>query len=431
MGVPLAERLRPKGLADVVGQKHILGEGKPLRRIIESGHIPNMIFYGSSGVGKTTVARIIAEQTHMTLRKLNGTSASTADIKAVVEEVDSLVGYNGILLYLDEIQYLNKKQQQSLLEHIENGDITLIASTTENPYFYIYNAILSRSTVFEFRPVEPAEVTRAVCRAFAEISVEYGEEAVLEEGAAESIAVMCGGDVRKSMNAVELCYLTAASDGMDGKRVITVELTRELAQRSAMRYDRAGDEHYDILSALQKSIRGSDENAALHYLARLLEAGDLLSACRRILVIACEDIGLAYPQGIPIVKACVDAATQLGLPEALHPLANAVILLATAPKSNSASVALETAMADIQAGRSGAIPRCLQNKHYDGDDVQKKGQFYQYPHNFRNHYVKQQYMPEALAGVRYYEYGMNKNEQAARAYREKILRESAELGDQL
>ncbi|MCI8406186.1 MAG: replication-associated recombination protein A [Oscillospiraceae bacterium] len=429
MGTPLAERLRPEKLEEVVGQRHLLEAGRPLRRIVESGRIPNLIFYGPSGVGKTTVARIIAQQADMRLHKLNGTSASTADLRAVVEEVGSFAGHNGILLYLDEIQYLNKKQQQSLLEYIEDGSVTLIASTTENPYFYIYNAVLSRCTVFEFKPVEPEDAVRAVRRAFSLLEEEYGEAALLEEGAAEQIARACGGDVRKAMNGVELCYLSAQPEG--GSRRITLELARALAQRSAMRYDRQGDEHYDIISALQKSIRGSDENAALHYLARLLEAGDLLSACRRILVIACEDVGLAYPQAIPIVKACVDAATQLGLPEALHPLADAVILLATAPKSNSASSALEEALADVRAGRTGAIPRCLQNKHFDGEDAAVKGQFYKYPHSYRNHYVRQQYMPEALAGRVYYQFGENKNEQAARLYREKLLRESAELGDEL
>ena len=412
MGTPLAERLRPEKLEEVVGQRHLLEAGRPLRRIVESGRIPNLIFYGPSGVGKTTVARIIARQADMRLHKLNGTSASTADLRAVVEEVGSFAGHNGILLYLDEIQYLNKKQQQSLLECIEDGSVTLIASTTENPYFYIYNAVLSRCTVFEFKPVEPVDAVRAVRRAFSLLEEEYGEAALLEEGAAEQIARACGGDVRKAMNGVELCYLSAQPEG--GSRRITLELARALAQRSAMRYDRQGDEHYDIISALQKSIRGSDENAALHYLARLLEAGDLLSACRRILVIACEDVGLAYPQAIPIVKACVDAATQLGLPEALHPLADAVILLATAPKSNSASSALEEALADVRAGRTGAIPRCLQNKHFDGEDAAVKGQFYKYPHSYRNHYVRQQYMPAALAGRVYYHFGENKNQQAAR-----------------
>lgn len=423
MAVPLAEQIRPQSLDDVVGQRHLLAPGKPLRRIIESGRIPNMIFYGPSGVGKTTVARIIAERTNMRLHKLNGTSASTADIRAVVDEVYSIAGYQGILLYLDEIQYLNKKQQQSLLEHIENGGITLIASTTENPYFYIYNAILSRSTVFEFQPVEPDEMEKAVRRGFTLLEEEYQEKARLQKGAAAYIATACGGDVRKAMNAVELCYLSADVTAQ-GERKITTALAKELAQKSAMRYDRAGDEHYDILSALQKSIRGSDENAALHYLARLLSAGDLLSACRRIMVIACEDIGLAYPQAIPITKACIDAAVQLGLPEARIPLADAVVLLATAPKSNSANVASERAMADIAAGKVGAFPRCLQNMHYDGSDVGNPGQFYLFPHDYKNHYVTQQYLPDNLTGTVYYHFGDNKNEQAAKAYREKILREN-------
>ncbi len=425
MAAPLAEKIRPRQLDEVFGQTHLLGAGKPLQRIIESGRIPNMIFYGPSGVGKTTVARIIAEQTHMRLHKLNGTSASTADIKAIVEEIGSFAGYQGILLYLDEIQYLNKKQQQSLLEHIENGDITLIASTTENPYFYIYNAILSRCTVFEFKPLSSVEMQPAILRAFRLLAEEYGEEAGLEEGVLEQMSYSCGGDVRKAMNAVELCYLSAERDA-DGRRWVTAGLADQLSQRSAMQYDRDGDQHYDLLSALQKSIRGSDENAALHYLARLLEAGDLLSPCRRIMVIACEDIGLAYPQAIPITKACIDAAVQLGLPEARIPLGDAVCLLATAPKSNSAYLAMDEALDDVRAGKGKGFPRCLQNKHFDGDEVERKGQFYKYPHEFRNHYVTQQYLPDDLLGRVYYHFGENKNEQAARAYRERILRENEE-----
>ncbi len=425
MAAPLAEKIRPRQLDEVFGQTHLLGAGKPLQRIIESGRIPNMIFYGHSGVGKTTVARIIAEQTHMRLHKLNGTSASTADIKAIVEEIGSFAGYQGILLYLDEIQYLNKKQQQSLLEHIENGDITLIASTTENPYFYIYNAILSRCTVFEFKPLSSVEMQPAILRAFRLLAEEYGEEAGLEEGVLEQMSYSCGGDVRKAMNAVELCYLSAERDA-DGRRWVTAGLADQLSQRSAMQYDRDGDQHYDLLSALQKSIRGSDENAALHYLARLLEAGDLLSPCRRIMVIACEDIGLAYPQAIPITKACIDAAVQLGLPEARIPLGDAVCLLATAPKSNSAYLAMDEALDDVRAGKGKGFPRCLQNKHFDGDEVERKGQFYKYPHEFRNHYVTQQYLPDDLLGRVYYHFGENKNEQAARAYRERILRENEE-----
>ncbi|MBS7174606.1 MAG: replication-associated recombination protein A, partial [Clostridiales bacterium] len=410
---------RPQTLDEVVGQTHLLAPGKPLRTIIESGQIPNLIFYGPSGVGKTTLARLIAGQTNKKLYKLNGTSASTADIKAIIDQVNTISSYQGILLYLDEIQYLNKKQQQSLLEHIENGNITLIASTTENPYFYIYNAILSRSTVFEFRPIEPQEAARAVTRAFQKMEEELDSPIRLEEGVAEFIGQACGGDVRKSLNTVELCVLATRVDEAGG-RLVTLETARELAQKSAMKYDRQGDEHYDLLSALQKSIRGSDPDAAVHYLGRLLEAGDLLSPCRRLLVIASEDIGMAYPLAITIVKACVDSAVQLGLPEARIPLAEAAVLLATSPKSNSSYMAINQAMADIRAGKGGTFPRQLQNKHFDGAEREVKGQNYQYPHDFPNHYIKQQYLPDDLKDTVYYHYGENKNEQAAKAYWDKI-----------
>ncbi len=417
MRAPLADRIRPQTLDDVVGQRHLLGEGKALRRIIESGMIPNMVFYGPSGVGKTTVASIIARNTNMHLCKLNGTTASTADIRDVVAQVNTLQAVNGVLLYLDEIQYFNKKQQQTLLEFIENGSITLIASTTENPYFYVYNAILSRSTVFEFKPVEREEVARAVERAFRLLAEESGLSLRLEDGVAAYIAMACGGDVRKAMNAAELC--TVAAQGGE-EMVVTMALARELTQRSALRYDRSGDEHYDILSAFQKSMRGSDPDAAMHYLARLLEAGDLPSACRRLMVCACEDVGLAWPQIIPIVKAAVDAAMMVGLPEARIPLADAVILVALAPKSNSGEAAIDAAMADIHKGKTGSIPRTLQNKHYDSAEVQNKGQFYQYPHDFPNHWVDQQYLPDTLLGTRYYSFGENKNEQSFKAYWENI-----------
>ena len=417
MRAPLADRIRPQTLDAVVGQRHLLGEGKALRRIIESGMIPNMVFYGPSGVGKTTVASIIARNTNMHLCKLNGTTASTADIRDVVAQVNTLQAVNGVLLYLDEIQYFNKKQQQTLLEFIENGSITLIASTTENPYFYVYNAILSRSTVFEFKPVEREEVARAVERAFRLLAEESGLSLRLEDGVAAYIAMACGGDVRKAMNAAELCAV-AAQGGEEA--VVTMALARELTQRSALRYDRSGDEHYDILSAFQKSMRGSDPDAAVHYLARLLEAGDLPSACRRLMVCACEDVGLAWPQIIPIVKAAVDAAMMVGLPEARIPLADAVILVALAPKSNSGEAAIDAAMADIQKGKTGSIPRTLQNKHYDSAEVQNKGQFYQYPHDFPNHWVDQQYLPDTLLGARYYSFGENKNEQSFKAYWENI-----------
>lgn len=412
--MPLADKIRPMELDQVFGQTHILGENRPLKKIIESGHIPNMIFYGPSGVGKTTVANIIAHKSNMELHKLNGTSASTADIKEIIASRNTFMAANGILLYLDEIQYLNKKQQQSLLEYIENGDITLIASTTENPFFYVYNAILSRCTVFEFKALAPEEIIPAVERGFKLAMEEEKEPPEIEEGVYEQIARGCGGDVRKSLNTVELCMLSAN----EGK--ITCALAKELAQRSNMRYDRDGDQHYDLLSAFQKSIRGSDENAALHYMARLLEAGDLPSVCRRLLVVACEDIGLAYSNGIVVAKACVDAALQLGLPEARIPLAEAVVLLATSPKSNSAYNAINAAMADVQKGITGDFPRQLQNVHYDGEGAAVKGQHYLYPHDYPNHYVKQQYLPDELKDKVYYEFGDNKLERAAKEYRDKI-----------
>lgn len=415
--MPLADRIRPAALEDVVGQQHLLGENKPLRRVTEQGKIPNMIFYGPSGVGKTTVARIIADSANMRLHKLNGTSASTADIKSIVSEIDTFLGCNGILLYLDEIQYLNKKQQQSLLEYIEDGSITLIASTTENPYFYVYNAILSRSTVFEFKPVSPEDLKKAAMRGFSEISKENGTEYDVSDEALEYICHGVGGDVRKCLNTVELCALSA----VDGK--VTLDIARELTQRSNSRYDRDGDQHYDLLSALQKSIRGSDENAALHYAARLIDAGDIISLSRRLLVIAAEDIGLAYPQAIPIVKACVDSAMQLGLPEARIPLANAVVLLATSPKSNSAYMAINAALADVQNGVVGDFPRHLQNKHYDGADAEIRGQHYLYPHDFPNHYVKQQYLPDNLKDKQYYHFGDNKLEKAAEEYWKNIKKD--------
>ena len=418
MNKPLADRIRPTELDDVVGQKHLLGEGKALRRLIESGDIPNLIFYGPSGVGKTTVASIIASKTKRSLRRLNGTTASTQDIKDIVTELDTFSAPNGILLYLDEIQYFNKRQQQSLLEYIENGKITLIASTTENPYFYIYPAILSRSTVFEFKSVEPDEVIPAIKRGFNILADEYQVKLDIEEDVFKRIASGCGGDVRKSLNSVENCFF--ATPTVDGEKNITTSLAKEFVQKSAVRYDRDSDEHYDIISAYQKSMRGSDPNAALHYLARLLQSGDLPSACRRLMVCACEDVGLAYPQIIPIVKSAVDIAMMVGLPEARIPLADAVILVATAPKSNSGEAAIDKAMADVQSGNYGPIPRQLQNKHFDGEDAEEKGQFYVYPHDFENHWVYQQYLPDRIKNKKYYEFGPNKNEQAFKSYWDRV-----------
>lgn len=422
MNAPLADQMRPQTIDEVVGQSHILSKNGILYRIAQSGHATNLIFYGPPGTGKTTVARIIAKQAGKKLYKLNGTTASTADFKEIISSLDTFEGMNGVVLYLDEIQYLNKKQQQTLLEFLENGQITLIASTTENPYFYIYNAIISRSTVFEFKPVTPEEIEKALARGVKILEAqaqEQGFSLTVEDHVLRSIALSCGGDVRKSINTLEVAFLSAPVT--NGVKSITAEQLRSISQRAALRYDKSDDVHYDLLSALQKSIRGSDENAALHYLARLLEAGDLISPCRRLLVIASEDIGMAYPMCAVIVKACVDSALQLGLPEARIPLAQAVVTMATAPKSNSSYMAINQAIADVRAGKIGDFPRCLQNKHFDGAEVENKGQFYKYPHDYPDHYVRQQYLPDILQGTVYYHFGQNKTEDAARRYRETLL----------
>ncbi len=415
---PLADQIRPRSLEDVVGQEHILGEGKLLRRVVESGRIPNMIFYGPSGTGKTTVASIIAAKTNRTLCRLNATTATTAEVKEILAQPDTLLAPNGVLLYLDEIQYFTKKQQQSLLESIEDGRVTLIASTTENPYFYVYNAILSRSTVFEFRPISPEAALKAVRRGVRLMEEQEGVKARPEPGALEYVATACGGDIRKAMNGVELLF--SAGRERDGILPISLEEAQAVTQKSAVRFDRDGDSHYDVLSAFQKSVRGSDPDAGIHYLARLLEGGDLASACRRLLVIAAEDVGLAHPAAISVVKSCVDAAQQLGLPEARIPLAEAVIFLAACPKSNSAICAIDQAIKDLRQGKGGNIPAHLRDTHYGGAKALGRGLTYQYPHSFPHHYVAQQYLPEELKDRVYYEYGQNKMEQAAKAYWEGI-----------
>ncbi|MCD8052320.1 MAG: replication-associated recombination protein A [Clostridiales bacterium] len=417
-GRPLADEIRPQTLDDVVGQQHMLGPNGVLRRIIEGGAVPNMVFYGPSGTGKTTVANIIANRTNKTLHRLNATTATLSDIRDVIADVDTLLAPNGVLLYLDEIQYFNKKQQQSLLEFMENGKITVIASTTENPYFCVFNAVLSRATVFEFKPVEPEDVEPAVRRAFRVLEERTGQTAALEDGVVEYLAASCGGDVRKAINGAELLFTAGVK--RDGQVDITLEDAALLAQKSAMRYDKDGDSHYDILSALQKSIRGSDPDAALHYLARLLEAGDLVSACRRLMVIACEDVGLAYPQAVSIVKSCIDAANMLGLPEARIPLGEAAILMATAPKSNSAICGIDAALSDVRRGNYGPVPAHLMDSHYQGSKKLGRGLTYQYPHDFPDHYTPQQYLPDRIKDRVYYEYGDNKTENAARAYWERV-----------
>ena len=416
---PLADLLRPTTLDEVFGQEHILGQGAVLRRLVEKGNIPNMIFYGPGGTGKTTVANIIAKQTNRTLFKLNATTASTADIKEIVAQLDTFMAPNGVLLYLDEIQSFNKKQQQSLLEHIENGKITLIASTTENPYFYVFNAILSRSTIFEFKQIDTPAAMKAVHRAVEFLENRTGLQAQVEPGALEYIAGCCGGDLRKALNAVEVLF--SAGQPQADVLPLTLADAKAVTQKSALRADRDGDNHYDLVSALQKSIRGSDPDAAIHYLTRLLEEGQMQSACRRLMVIAAEDVGLAYPQIIPIVNACVDMAFKLGMPEAAIPLADATVLMATSPKSNSAYLALHEAMADVKDGKGRGFPRHLQNMHADSYSMERE-QGYLYPHDYPNHWVQQQYLPDDLAGKQYYTYGPNKLEQSAKQYWDAIKR---------
>ncbi|MBQ9535701.1 MAG: replication-associated recombination protein A [Clostridia bacterium] len=415
---PLADRIRPASLDEVVGQEHIIGPGGVLRRIIESGQIPNMIFYGPSGIGKTTLAQIIANQTSRRLYKLNATTAGTSDIKAIISELDTLLAPNGALLYLDEIQYFNKKQQQSLLEFIESGRITLIASTTENPYFYVYNAILSRSTIFEFKPVSPSDVAQAVRRAFQICARDEKQKIQLEEGVVDHVALSCGGDVRKAINAVELLCMSSPAE--DGVKNIRLEDAVLLTQKSSARYDRDGDSHYDILSAFHKSLRGSDPDAVLHYLARLLAGGDMASACRRMLCAVSEDVGLAYPQAVAIVKACCDSAMQLGMPEARLPLAQAALLSATAPTSNSVVTAIDAAMSDVNDGSWGDVPDHLKDSHYSSAEKLGRGLTYKYPHSFSGNYVEQQYLPDKLKNARYYKEGVNKAEQQAKEYWSKI-----------
>ncbi len=417
---PLADLIRPKQLSEVFGQEHILGENKILDRIVKSGRISNMIFYGPPGVGKTTVANIIAEKSGKIFYKLNATNASLKDIQEITKELDTFLGVNGVVLYLDEIQNFNKKQQQSLLEYIEDGRITLIASTTENPYFYIFKALLSRSTIFEFKPVEENDIKKALNRAIEIKSKGYNEiKLQVEPEAINYLCAYCNGDVRKAINGLEVA-LNSTKPNSDKVVVIDLETVKDSTQSKIIAYDNDGDAHYDILSAFQKSIRGSDADAAIHYLARLIKAGDLISICRRLQVIAAEDIGLAYPQVSMIVKSLVDSARELGFPEARIPLAEATILLATSPKSNSACLAIDAALNDLENMSIGDIPNHLKDAHYSGDCKMGRGVEYKYPHNYPNHYVKQQYLPQNINNKIYYQYGDNKFEKAIKDYWDKI-----------
>lgn len=413
---PLADKIRPSCMEEVVGQQHLIGKGKILNRIIETKQIPNMIFYGPPGVGKTTVANIIAGATNKRFYKLNATNASVSDIKKIIDELDNLMSINGVLLYLDEIQNFNKKQQQSLLEYTENGQITLIASTTENPYFYVYNALLSRSSVFEFKPLSKEDIVKSLLRAVKSVENELKDTKVIcDESILEFLAENSGGDLRKSINNLQLTIYTASRNS-DGNIEITLEIAKECSGKKALNYDKLGDNHYDVLSALQKSIRGSDPDGAIHYLARLVKAGDLISICRRLMVIAAEDIGMAYPNAISIVKACVDSAMQLGFPEARIPLAEAVILLATSPKSNSAINAIDNALKDLDNINVGEVPEHLKDAHYEGAQKLNRGTGYKYPHDYKNHYVKQQYLPNNIKNAVYYIPGDNKMENSAKTY---------------
>ena len=417
---PLADLVRPTELDEVCGQEHILGKNKILDRIIKSGHISNMIFYGPPGTGKTTVANIIAKKAGKRFYKLNATNASLKDIQDITKELDTFLGINGVVLYLDEIQNFNKKQQQSLLEYIEDGRITLIASTTENPYFYIFKAILSRSTIFEFKPVGEKDIKKALDRAITLRSKEYNEICIkVTNEAKEYLAAYCNGDVRKALNGLEIA-LNSTKPNDDKEILIDLEAAKDSTQSKVIAFDMDGDSHYDILSAFQKSIRGSDADGAIHYLARLIKGGDLISICRRLQVIASEDIGLAYPQAAFIVKSLVDSARELGFPEARIPLAEATILLATSPKSNSSYVAIDRALDDLENITIDDIPMHLKDAHYGGASKLGRGIEYKYPHQYENHYVKQQYLPDNIKNKVYYEYGDNKIEKTMKEYWSRI-----------
>lgn len=413
--MPLADKIRPTSIEEVVGQSHIIGKNKLLNKILESSFLPNMIFFGPPGVGKTTVAEIIAKQSNKNFYKINATNSSLDDVKKVVSELDSISNINGVLLYIDEIQSFNKKQQQSILEFMENGKITLIASTTENPYHYVYKALLSRSTILEFKPVNKYEIIKGLTRAINIIKEDSYTEIEFEKEALEDIAIVSDGDMRSALNLLELVTYSTKPN-KDNIVYINSEAVKNSTFNKKLNYDRKGDSHYDILSAFQKSIRGSDPQASIHYLARLIKGEDLISICRRLLVIASEDIGLAYPNAITIVKSCVDSAMQLGFPEARIPLAQATILLATSPKSNSAYLAINSALEELDNEFIMDIPNHIKDAHYGGATNIGRGIEYKYPHNYKNNYIKQQYLPDSIKDSIYYIPSENKTEKNIKNY---------------
>ncbi len=413
--MPLADKIRPNNINEVVGQTHIIGDSKLLNKILQSSFLPNMIFFGPPGVGKTTVAEIVAKQSNKTFYKINATNSSLEDIKKVIGELESINNINGVLLYIDEIQSFNKKQQQSILEFMENGKITLIASTTENPYHYVYKALLSRSTVLEFKPIKKEDIVKGLKRAINILMEDSFMELEYTIDALEDIAIVSDGDMRKALNVLELAVYSTRPN-VDNIVKIDSEVIKKITFNKILNYDKKGDSHYDILSAFQKSIRGSDPQAAIHYLARLIKGEDLISICRRLLIIACEDIGLAYPNAITIVKACVDSAMQVGFPEAKIPLSQATILLATSPKSNSAYLAISKALEELEDEFIMDIPTHIKDAHYSGAKNIGRGLEYLYPHNYKNHYVKQQYLPDSIKDSIYYIPQENKTEQNIKNY---------------
>ncbi|WP_203361650.1 replication-associated recombination protein A [Bacillus sp. REN10] len=417
---PLAFRMRPRTIEEVVGQDHLVGEGKIIHRMVTAKQLSSMILYGPPGIGKTSIASAIAGSTKYAFRTLNAVTSNKKDMEIVVAEAKMS---GKVILLLDEVHRLDKGKQDFLLPFLENGMITLIGATTSNPYHAINPAIRSRCQIFELKPLTPEQIKETLLRALKDEERGLGKYQVeIEESALDHFAQASGGDVRSSLNALELAVLSTPRND-DGQIHIDRTIAEECLQKKSFSHDKDGDAHYDVLSAFQKSIRGSDANAALHYLARLIEAGDLPSISRRLLVIAYEDIGLASPQAGPRTLAAIQTAEKIGFPEARIPLASAVIELCLSPKSNSAISAIDAAIADVRAGKSGEVPNHLKDAHYQGAKEMGRGLDYQYPHDFESGWVKQQYLPNTIKNKRYYEpKKTGKFEQALSGIYEKIER---------